>query len=316
MGIAVTGGAGFIGSHLVDGLVAEAGAKAGSAPVLVIDDLSCGKKENISPKARLVRKDIRQDISAELVKAGGGPGGIDTLFHFAADPDVRSSAANPAKSFEQNAAGTFAVLESCRKADVKRIVFASTSTVYGDAALIPTPENFPCVPISNYGASKLAGEAYLSAYCGSYGIKGTSLRFANIFGERSTHGVMLDFYRKLRANPKGMEILGDGKQDKSYLHVRDCVSAILVAWKGQKAGYDVFNVGSSGKVKVDEIAGLMCRLMDANPKFSYTGTPRGWAGDVRLMLLDTSKLERLGWKEQVPFEDGVKKYLAWLEKNG
>ncbi|MDD5339665.1 MAG: NAD-dependent epimerase/dehydratase family protein [Candidatus ainarchaeum sp.] len=303
MRIAVTGGAGFIGSHLVDRLVSE------GAGITVIDDLSCGKKENISPGAALVRKDIRQDLSAELR-------GADAVFHLAADPDVRSSAANPTKSFEQNVAGTFAVLESCRKADVKRVVFASTSTVYGEADVIPTPETYPCAPISNYGASKLACEAYLSAYSGSYGIKGTSLRFANIFGERSTHGVMLDFYRKLRANPKEMEILGDGRQDKSYLHVSDCVSATLTAWKKQKAAYDAFNVGSRGKARVDEIAGLMCRLMRVRPKFSYTGTPRGWAGDVRVMLLSTEKIGRLGWKEQVSFEEGVKKYLAWLEKNG
>jgi UDP-glucose 4-epimerase len=299
----VTGGAGFIGSHLVDRLVSE------GTGVTVIDDLSCGKKENVSPKAAFVCKDIRQDLSSELR-------GIDTLFHLAADPDVRSSAVNPAKSFEQNVAGTFAVLESCRKADVKHVVFASTSTVYGEADVIPTPETYPCAPISNYGASKLACEAYLSAYSSSYGIKGTSLRFANIFGERSTHGVMLDFYRKLRANPKEMEILGDGKQDKSYLHVSDCVSATLTAWKKQKAAYDAFNVGSKGKVNVDEIAGLMCRLMKVKPKFSYTGTPRGWAGDVRVMLLSTEKIGRLGWKEQISFEKGVKKYLAWLEKNG
>jgi len=299
MRIAVTGGAGFIGSHLVDELVAS------GMEVTVIDDLSCGKKENINPKAKFVRKDIRQDISAELRDT-------DAAFHFAADPDVRSSVANPARTFEQNAAGTFAVLESCRKADVKRIVLASTSTVYGEAEVIPTPETYPCAPMSNYGASKLACEAYLSAYSGSYGIKGTSLRFANIFGQRSTHGVMQDFYRKLCSNSKEMEILGDGRQDKSYLHVSDCVSATLAAWKGQKAPYDVFNVGSRTKTSVDEIAGLMCRLMGVKPRFRYTGTPRGWAGDVRLMLLDVEKLESLGWEQKVGFLQGMERYLNWL----
>jgi UDP-glucose 4-epimerase len=305
MKAAVTGGAGFIGSHLADRLVSE-GAEA-----IVIDDLSSGSAANVNPRAKLVRRDVRQDISADLRAAGA-----ETLFHFAADPDVRASAADPARTFSQNVAGTFAVLESCRKADVKRVVFASTSTVYGDAAVIPTPEDFPCAPISNYGASKLAGEAYLSAYSGSYGIKGTSLRFANIFGERGTHGVMLDFWRKLRADPKRLEILGDGKQDKSYLHVSDCVSATLAAWKKQAATYDVFNVGSSSKVDVDAIARLMCGLMGVKPQLSYTGTPRGWAGDVRVMLLATQKLEKLGWEEHVSFKEGVKKYLAWLEKNG
>ena len=303
MRIAVTGGAGFIGSSLVDELFAGAGGSG--IEVAVIDDLSHGKKENINPKAKFVRKDIRQDLSAQLR-------GMDAVFHFAANPDVRASTALPIQTFDQNVAGTFALLESCRKADVGRFVFASTSTVYGEASVIPTPETYPCAPISNYGASKLACEAYASAYSGSYGIKSTSLRFANIFGERSTHGVLPDFYRKLRINPGEMEILGDGKQDKSYLHVSDCVSATLVAYNDQKAPYDVFNVGSKTKVNVDEIAGMMCRLMKVQPKLAYTGTSRGWTGDVRLMLLDVSKLEALGWKARLGFKEGMERYLRWL----
>lgn len=304
MKVVVTGGAGFIGSHLVDRLVSE-GAEA-----VAMDDLSSGSAANVNPAAKLVRSDVRQDISAGLRAAGA-----EAVFHFAADPDVRASASGPERTFSQNVAGTFAVLESCRKADVKQVVFASTSTVYGDAGVIPTPESHPCVPISNYGASKLACEAYLSAYSGSYGMKGTSLRFANIFGERSTHGVMLDFYRKLKKDPARLEILGDGRQDKSYLHVSDCVSATLSAWKKQKAAYDVFNVGSRSKVDVDRIAKLMCGLMKVKPAFSYTGTPRGWTGDVRVMLLETKKLEKLGWKEQVPFDEGVKRFVGWLDRN-
>jgi UDP-glucose 4-epimerase len=304
MKIAVTGGAGFIGSHLVDALIGGAGR---SIDVVVIDDLSSGKKENLNPNAKFVCKDIHQDLSAELR-------GVDTVFHFAADPDVRASAMLPQRTFDQNVAGTFTTLESCRKADVKRVVFASTSTVYGEASMIPTPETHPCAPISNYGASKLACEAYLSAYSGSYGIKGTSLRFANIFGQRSTHGVMHDFYRKLRTNPKELEIMGDGKQDKSYLHVSDCVSAALSAWKNQAAAYDVFNVGSRSKTTADEIAGRLCRLMEVSPKFSHTGTPRGWTGDVRLMLLDVCKLESMGWTERVSFEAGLRDYVDWLAK--
>jgi len=299
MRIAVTGGAGFIGSHLTDAFVSE------GHEVLVIDDLSSGRKEYVNKKARFVKKDIRSDLSGDLA-------GVETVFHLAADPDVRSSAANPQKSFDINVLGTFALLESCRKAGVKRVVFTSTSTVYGETDIIPTPESHPCNPISNYGASKLACEAYLASYAGTYGIKGTSLRLANIFGERSTHGVMFDFFNKLKKDPKKLEILGDGRQDKSYLHVSDCVSAVLIAWKKQKADYDVYNVGSKEKKTVDELARLMCKEMKLNPKFGHTGTQRGWVGDVKLMLLDTKKLEECGWKARVGFEEGAKRYLGWI----
>jgi len=305
MRLAVTGGAGFIGSHLTDSLLSEGN---GGNEVVVIDDLSCGRMENLSPRARagFVRKDIRHDLSEELR-------GADAVFHFAANPEVRSSATDPAGGFDINVRGTFSVLESCRKADVGHVVIASTSTVYGEAGVIPTPETHPCVPISNYGASKLACEAYLSSYSGSYGIKGTSLRFANIFGERSAHGVMFDFFHKLKKDPAKLEILGDGRQDKSYLHVSDCVEAITTAWKKQKPRYDVFNVGSRGKITVEALARLVCKNMALDPEFMFTGTKRGWTGDVRLMLLDVSKLESLRWKEKVGLEQGVRRYMRWLD---
>lgn len=299
MKIAVTGGAGFIGSHLSDALVSE------GHEVYVIDNLASGSKANVPEKAVFMKRDIRNDLSMELE-------GIDTVFHLAADPDVRVSAVEPKNSFDVNVAGTFSILESCRKADVKRFVFPSTSTVYGEAKVIPTPETHPCIPISNYGASKLACEAYVSSYAASYGIKGTSLRLANIFGERSTHGVMFDFYNKLKKDPKKLEILGDGKQDKSYLHVSDCVGAFLTVWKNQKAQYDVFNVGSREKHNVDELARTMSKALGMNPKFAYTGTPHGWVGDMKLMLLDTRKIEELGWGPKIGFEEGVKRYLGWL----
>jgi len=204
------------------------------------------------------------------------------------------------------------LLESCRKADVPRFLFASSSTVYGDAE-IPTPETAPCNPISQYGASKLAGEGYLSTYCSSYGIKGTTLRYANIFGERNNHGVMFDFYNKLKADPTKLEILGDGKQSKSYLHISDCVSANLIAWKAQEKQYDVFNVGVREQRTVNDIAQLESKFLGLSPSFAYTGTQNGWSGDVRCMLPDSSKLEALGWKAETDFETGIKKYVEWME---
>lgn len=301
MNIVVTGGAGFIGSHLVDELVNE------GHEITVIDSLCAGKQENINKKAKFVKKDIRQNLVPEFK-------GVDTVFHFAADPEVKSSADDPTKSFDINVVGTMNTLECCRKADVKHMVLASTSTVYGDAKEIPTPEDHPTLPISNYGASKLACEAYLSSYSGSYGIKGTSLRYANIFGERSNHGVMFDFYNKLKQNPNELEILGDGKQDKSYLYVSDCVAGSLVAWQKQKAKYDIFNIGSKDKVTVNHLTKLICKNLGADPLFKYTGTKRGWTGDVPIMLLDISKLEKLGWKPKISFEEGIRRYIEWLKK--
>jgi len=297
----VTGGAGFIGSNLADRLLME------GHEVVVIDDLESGLKENVPAGASFAKKDITSDSLLPEFR------GADAIFHFAADPAVRSSAKDPARSFSCNVGGTFRVLEACRKAGVKRFVFASTSTVYGDAAAIPTPEGCPCVPISNYAASKLACEAYASSYSHSYGIKSTVLRYANIFGNRSTHGVMFDFFQKLKKDRKRLEILGDGRQEKSYLHVSDCVSATMAAFNGQKAVYEIYNAGSAEKRAVADIARLVCQSLGVSPKLAYAGGERGWTGDVRVMLLDISKLRGLGWSAQTGFEQGVKSYMEWLK---
>ncbi len=302
MRIVVTGGAGFIGSHITDKLVEDGNE------VTIIDDLSAGRKEYVNPDAKFAPKDLSHEMVTRDLK------GNDAVFHMAADPDVRSSARIPTKSFNLNVIMTFRLLEACRKADIKHLVFASTSTVYGDADIIPTPEDYPREPISNYGASKLACEAYCSAYAHSYGMKATMVRYANIFGERSSHGVMYDFYNKLKKNPKKLEILGDGNQDKSYLHVDDCVSATLTAFEKQDKIYDVFNIGSSEKHSVNEIAKLVCDAMKLKPEFKYKGGTRGWTGDVKLMLLDVNKIESLGWKQKISFQEGVKRYVKWLSK--
>ncbi len=301
MKAAVTGGAGFIGSHLSGALVKE------GHEVLVLDSMAAGSESNVPKGARLVKKDLcRDELAADLA-------GVDAVFHFAADPDVRTSADNPKKSFDSNVAGTFRLLEACRNAGVKTFVFASTSTVYGEPDVIPTPETHPCAPISNYGASKLACEAYASSYAHCYGIRSTVLRYANIFGPGSTHGVMFDFFKKLKSDPSRLEILGNGKQEKSYLYVSDCVSATLAASAKQKAVFEAYNVGSREKASVNEIARLACASLNASPKLSYTGGERGWTGDVKAMLLDTAKIEKLGWSAKVPLSKGAGMYFDWLK---
>ncbi|MEM3551160.1 MAG: NAD-dependent epimerase/dehydratase family protein, partial [Candidatus Bathyarchaeia archaeon] len=204
------------------------------------------------------------------------------------------------------------VLEACRLNDVKQIIFASSSVVYGNAK-IPTPEEAPIAPISNYGAAKVASEFYLSTYSHLYGLKATVLRYANIIGPRLTHGVIYDFYHKLKKNPKRLEILGDGNQKKSYLHVNDAVDAtLLAAEKTEK--YSVFNVGSEETITVREIARLVVSLMNLqNVKYEFTGGKTGWPGDIPLMLLSIETLKSLGWKPERSIKESIRDTVNWLK---
>lgn len=299
MKLVVTGGAGFIGSHIAEELLRQGN------DVVVLDNLASGSTANVPKKAGFAKKDIaRDELTKELQ-------GADAVFHFAADPNVRLSTDNSEATFDNNVLGTFRVLEACRKSGVERFVLASTSAVYGEAA-VPTPETCPCVPISNYGASKLACEAYAGSYAHSYGIKSTVMRYANVFGPGSTHGVIFDFYQKLRSDPKRLEILGNGRQEKSYLYVSDCVSATMAAFSNQKSVFEAYNAGSREKRTVNEIAQFVSRSMGVKPEAVYTGGERGWAGDVRLMLLECSKIEKTGWSAKIGFEHGAGLYLDWL----
>lgn len=299
----VTGGAGFIGSHLTEILLSK------GHEVVVLDSFVNSKIETVPKAAEIIELDIRKPPKHSFFK------GCEAVFHLAADPSVRDSALKAKEIFAVNAAGTFNVLEACRRADVKHVVFTSTSAVYGEALIQPTSESYPTFPISNYAASKIAGEAYCFSFAHTYGIKTTVLRLANIFGERSNHGVVFDFYNKLKRNPKKLEILGDGKQCKSYLHVSDCVSAILLAFEKQSNIADVFNIGSKEAHTVDEIAKLVSKGMHLQPELEHSGGKRGWIGDVSDMLLDVRKIESLGWKQKVQFEEGVKRYVDWLKSN-
>ncbi len=288
----VTGGAGFIGSHLVDKLLSSGNE------VTALDNLSSGRMEFLEhhlqdPNFKFIKLDLLEP--EKLKKAIQG---ADIIFHLAANPDVRLGAENTKVHLEQNIIATYYLLEAMRLNRLQNIVFTSTSTVYGEALIIPTPENYgPLVPISLYGASKLACEALITSYCHTFNMKSWIFRFANIIGERGTHGIIIDFIIKLRNDPESLEILGDGEQHKSYLHVSDCVDAILFAIENSGEMANIFNIGSNDAISSTDIGRIIVDEMGLkNVKFSYTGGKRGWKGDVPRMLLSTEKLQKLGWK--------------------
>jgi UDP-glucose 4-epimerase len=291
MDAVVTGGCGFIGSHLVDALTGR------GEQVAVIDDLSTGALENIAGHLAGRRVTLRKAnlLSEEWEDLLAGAG---VVYHLAADPDVRMSGIHPEAVVRNNILATVKVLEAMRQRDVPRIVFTSTSTVYGEASVIPTPEDYsPLEPISVYAASKLACEAMISAYCHSYGMQGWVFRFANIIGERSNHGVIWDFVHKLRNDPRTLEILGDGRQVKSYLEVRECVKAMLFAAGAAKGTYTVLNIGSEDWIDVKGIADIVVAALGLGKvEYRFTGGERGWVGDVPRMLLSVDRLKALGWK--------------------
>ena len=287
----VTGGAGFIGSHLVDYLV-ECGHE-----VVVIDSLTAGSLVNLqrhekNRNVRIVKSDLMTDGWQDACA------GAERVYHLAADPDVRLSSINPDTQIRNNILVTYRVLEAMRAHRIQEIVFTSTSTVYGEARVIPTPEDYaPMEPISVYGASKLSCEALISAYCHSYGMRSWIYRFANIIGPRSGHGVITDFIRKLRENTGELQILGDGSQSKSYLEVGSCIEAMVFAAAHAKDRVNIFNIGSEDWIDVKSIADIVVEEMHLPPvKYQFTGGERGWVGDVPRMLLDIEKIKKIGWK--------------------
>jgi UDP-glucose 4-epimerase len=306
----VTGAAGFIGSNLCDRLLARGDEVVG------YDDFSTGNRRFLtdalgSARFRLVEGDILDPRALALTMSGS-----DAVFHLAANADVRQGVDRPERDLEQNTLGTARVLGAMRATGVKRIAFASTGSVYGEPSVFPTPEDAPFpVQTSFYAASKLAGEALISAHCEGYGFTGWIFRFVSILGERYTHGHVFDFYRALRADPTRLRILGDGKQRKSYLYVGDCVSAILTALEDASPGARIFNLGRRDFVEVDGSAAIIARELGARPEREYAGGTRGWVGDSPFILLDTSRMEALGWRPTVTIEEGVCRTVAWLRAN-
>ena len=297
----VTGGAGFIGSELCAALL-----KSGNR-VTCLDNFSSGKMEFIAPFSgdpnfRLRCGDLLRphDITRAL-------SGCDIVFHFAANPDVRLGATDSRVHFEQNVLATYNLLEAVRESPARELVFASSSVVYGVPKVIPTPESYgPLHPVSHYGASKLACEGLISSYSHNFGIPSVLLRYANIIG-RNAHGITRDFKRKLDLNPHELEILGDGTQAKSYLHVSDCVAGTLLAAEKVEHGVTAFNVGSEDQLNVRKIADIVCSEMGlSGVKYRFTGG-EAWKGDVKVMLLSVAKLKKLGWKPAMNSEQAVRK---------
>lgn len=300
--VLLTGGAGFIGSHLADRLVQR-------SRVTVVDNLSTGRLEHVNSAAEFVKGDLLHDDLAEYFTDK------DTVFHMAANPEVRMGTSDTRVHLDQNVMVTYNVLEAMRKKGVKKLVFVSTSTVYGEAET-PTPENYgPLLPISLYGASKLACEALVSSYCSLFDIQAWIFRLANVIGPRSSHGVIFDFVDKLRANPEELEILGDGNQRKSYIHVQDCLDGILCGMREQ-ARISVFNLGSEDQTPVKRIAQIVSEEMKLAPVFRFTGGDRGWRGDVPVMLLSVKKIQQLGWRLRYKSEEAVRVTARFLVESG
>ncbi|WP_297507602.1 NAD-dependent epimerase/dehydratase family protein, partial [Thermococcus sp.] len=309
----ITGGAGFIGSHLVDRLV-ESGWK-----VRVLDDLSAGSLENVerwleSERFKFIKGDMRDPgVVEEAVEE------VDVIFHLAANPEVRIGAQSPELLYETNVLITYNLLNAMRDSGVKYLVFTSSSTVYGDAEVIPTPEDYaPLEPISVYGGAKLAAEALISGYAHTFGFKALIFRLANIIGERSNHGVIYDFIHKLRRNPEELEILGDGTQRKSYLHVGDTVEGMLQIFehfRKEDKTVDFYNLGNDDWITVREIAEIVGEEMGLRPKFRFTGGVdggRGWKGDVKLMRLSIEKAKKTGWKPKLNSYEAVRRTVREL----
>jgi UDP-glucose 4-epimerase len=308
----VTGGAGFIGSALCAEL------RRRGLEVTCLDNLSTGSLDNVEG----LTGDGFQFIEGDCLNEADVTEAVreaDIVFHLAADADVSRGQSAPGKMFESNVAATEALLEGVRSTHVKKLVFASSSTVYGEPRVVPTPETYsPLVPISFYGASKLAAEALISGYAESSGFAAVLLRLANVVGPRSRRGIVYDFVQKLIANPEKMEVLGDGRQTKSYLYLEDCVAAMIKVTE-EAHGVNVYNVGSEDAISVLEIAKQVAQTMGLNPELSMSGGVdggRGWSGDIRRMWLDVRKLEATGWRPKYSSREAVERTVVALRPDG
>lgn len=311
----VVGGAGFIGGHFVDRLLGHPAVER----VTVYDNFSSGREWHLAahgdnPRLRVVHGDV-QDLDA-LVAAMRDH---QTVVHLASNPDIARAVTEPAVDFDQGTYLTHHVVEAMRRTGTRRILYASGSGVYGDLGAVEAHEDFgPLLPISTYGASKLAGEALICAYCHMFGLVGRVFRFGNVVGPRQTHGVGLDFLRQLRSSPGCLRILGDGTQSKSYVHVSDVIDAVLLAAAGHNP-FDVFNVATGDYISVREIADLAVRcagLPAGGTRYEFTGGDRGWKGDVPIVRLDTTRIRSLGWRNVMSSREALQSSMMAMLDDG
>ena len=306
----MTGAAGFIGSTLVDRLLAD------GHEVVAFDNFSTGQEEFIAgalqnPRYRLVRADL-----LDLDALRSAIPGTEVVFHLAANADVRFGTDHPRRDLEQNTIATWNVLEAMRTHGVRRIAFSSTGSVYGETSVIPTPEDCPFpVQTSLYGASKVAAEALIQAYCEGFGMQACIFRFVSIMGERYTHGHVFDFYKQLLEHPGELRVLGNGTQRKSYLYVQDCVDAILLALEHAAAPVSIYNLGTDEYCQVNQSIQWICERLGLRPALQYTGGDRGWIGDNPFIFLDCTRIRALGWRPGLTIQQAVVRTVEYLQSN-
>jgi UDP-glucose 4-epimerase len=313
--IFITGAAGFIGSTLADRLLAD------GKTVVGWDNFSTGQRQFLEGALKHKNFTLIEGDNLDLPALTKAMAGCDTVFHLAANADVRFGLEHPSKDLQQNTVATFNVLEAMRANGIKRIAFSSTGSVYGEAAVIPTPEDAPFpIQTSLYASSKVSGEGMISSYCEGFRFEGYIFRFVSILGERYTHGHIFDFYKQLLEHPEKLKILGDGSQRKSYLYVQDCISAMLhVIGQGTalkaKHNVEIYNLGTPEYVQVNNSVGYICSALGLKPKLEYTGGARGWVGDNPFIFLETKKVQCTGWKTTLTIEQGIVRTLQWLQQN-
>ena len=306
----ITGGAGFIGSNLTDRLLQN------GHEVRVYDNLSTGQLRFLDNAKNDERFSFVEGDLLDEDTLSKAMEGFQMVFHFAANADVRFGTDHPRRDLEQNTIATFNVLEAMRHQSIRKIAFASTGSVYGEAEVIPTPEDAPFpIQTSLYASSKLAGESLISSFCEGFDFQAWIFRFVSILGERYTHGHVFDFYKKLKRDPTRLEVLGNGKQRKSYLYVQDCIDSILLAIeKGQKK-VNLFNLGVDGYCTVNDSIGWICEALGVDPKLNYSGGERGWIGDNPFIYLDTQKINQMGWKPKLGIQEAILKTIKYLRLN-